>query len=157
MKIMVNKVSAARNHSEKRMAPLKLIKFLGFRCVGKWHTKENVLDFDIEPAVRNKKWSLYAFVVGSKVLYIGKSTGPFIRRMSGYRRPGKSQPTNSRISPKILEMLQSKKKVSIYHFESKELDFMGIPLNLAAALEDTLIARVSLEWNINGTTKKRSD
>ena len=78
--------------------------------------------------------------------------------MCGYRRPGASQPTNTRIKPLILEMISANKELSIYHFEcTKEVKFRGIRLNLAAALEDELIARISPMWNVHGRTKERPD
>ena len=133
------------------MKPLALIRSVGFRRVGTWYAGDAGLDFAIEAEVKNKRWSLYAFVDGSEVLYLGKSTGPFHSRLCGYRRPAKSQPTNSRVNPRILELVHAKRVVSIFHFESAgQLQFKGITLNLAAALEDPLIAQVCPKWNMNG-------
>ena len=139
------------------MNHLELISRLGFRHVGKWHMGENGLDFEIEDAVKNKRQSLYAFVVDNEILYLGKSTGHFSGRMRGYRRPGVSQPTNKRINPQLRDLIQSKKEVLIYHFECvEELKFRDVLLNVAAALEDTLIAQISPQWNMVGRKKNFS-
>lgn len=136
------------------MSHLSLLKSLGFRRVGAWHHERGGLDFAIEAEVRTTRQSLYAFVAGTQVLYIGKAKGPFAGRMSGYRRPGATQPTNTRINPLITEMARTKKAVSIYHFGStEEVKFRGILLNVAAALEDTLIERISPKWNVHGRGK----
>lgn len=139
------------------MSHLEFIKHLGFRPVGVWHIGEMGLDFTIESASKNKKQSLYAFVSGDEILYLGKSTGLFVGRLRGYRRPGSSQPTNTRINPQLFQMIQSKKEILIYHFEcTEELRFRGVPLNVAAALEDELIARISPQWNKVGKKKLTS-
>ena len=135
----------------EKMNPLALIKSVGFRRVGTWHGRDDGLDFAIDAEVRGKRWSLYAFVDGSEVLYLGKSTGPFASRLCGYRRPAKSQQTNVRVNPLILALVRAKKTIAIYHFESAGLlQFNGVTLNLAAALEDPLIAQICPKWNMNG-------
>ena len=135
---------------------LDLIKHLGFHHVGNWHIDETGLNFILKEVVKNKEQSLYAFVSGTEVLYLGKSTGVFIKRIRGYKRPGISQPTNNRINPKLSQMIQSKKDISIYHFECVEkFMFRDIPLNIAAALEDALIAKISPQWNIVGKKKAK--
>jgi hypothetical protein len=134
-----------------QMSHLELINHLGFRHVGKWRIGENGPDFEIEDLIKNKRQSLYAFVVGNEILYLGESTGLFSGRMRSYRRPGKSQSTNTRINPLIVEMIQSEKDISIYHFECvEEFKFRVISLNVASALEDTLIAQISPRWNMIG-------
>jgi hypothetical protein len=138
------------------MKHVALLKSVGFRRVGSWHVGDTGLDFAIKAEVRNRRWSLYAFVCGSEVLYVGKSTGPFASRLYGYRRPAKSQPTNSRVHPLIIALVQTKKVLSIYHFErAGQLEFKGVALNLAAALEDPLIARICPKWNMNGRRANR--
>ncbi len=130
---------------------LALIKSVGFRPVGTWHFGDAGLDFVIEDEVRSKRSSLYAFVDGSEVLYLGKSTGRFASRLCGYRRPATSQPTNTRINPLILELVRTKKVVSIYHFEpTGRVEFRGVTLNVAAGLEDPLIAQICPKWNMVG-------
>jgi hypothetical protein len=137
------------------MNHLDLIKSVGFRCVGKWHIGDSGLDYDIEREVKIAKRSLYAFVHDSEVLYIGKTVGVFSGRMSGYRRPGTSQRTNLRVNPLLLDLLRTKNKISIYHFQpTEELRFKTILLNVAAGLEDALIEIISPPWNMNGRKKK---
>ncbi|MDP3245165.1 MAG: hypothetical protein Q8M83_05935, partial [bacterium] len=139
------------------MNQLAFIKSVGFRCVGKWHVGDAGLDFAIEREVRSAKKSLYAFVADAQVLYVGKASGTFAGRMSGYRRPGSSQRTNIRINPLIAEMIRTEKQISIYHLQpTEEIRFRSILLNIAAALEEPLIELISPRWNLNGR-KKESD
>ena len=133
------------------MNHLSLLQSLGFRLVGAWKIGAKGLDFAIETEVRSTTKSLYAFVVGTEDLYIGKATGRFAGRLSGYRRPAGTQQTNIRIHPLIAG---AKEEISIYHFQpTEEVHFRGIILNLSAALEDALIERISPKWNMNGKEK----
>jgi hypothetical protein len=137
------------------MSHLSLLISLGFRRVGEWHDRTGALDFAIPTEVRAVEKSLYAFVVGSQVLYLGKAKGPFVGRMNLYRRPGSSQSTNKRINPLIAKFVCDKKTVAIYHFEpTEEVAFKGIRLNIAAGLEDPLIECISPTWNMHGIGKR---
>jgi hypothetical protein len=136
------------------MDHLSLIKSLGFRRVGAWRVDEDGLGFEIEVEVRGMRRSLYAFVSGEEVLYIGKSLGPFSQRLSGYRRPGATQRTNIRINPLLADLVRTERDISIYHFlPVEEVRFKGVLLNLAAGLEDTLIESISPKWNMNGRNR----
>ena len=136
------------------MNDLDYLNHLGFSHVGAWRAGVKGLDYSVFPkfkAIGEKRWVLYAFTSGGVVLYIGKATIPFNQRMSGYRRPGVSQKTNIRNNALIAELIRGEQAVEIYVFEGeKKLDYRGTSLNLAAGLEDPLIAKIRPKWNMSG-------
>lgn len=82
---------------------------------------------------------------------IGKSANAFASRLNGYRRPPQSQRTNFRINPLLIDHLNNKRVIAIYHFEAPEkIMFRGVELHLAAALEDSLISMIAPAWNLQG-------
>jgi hypothetical protein len=90
-------------------------------------------------------------VADGQVLYIGKTTKELRRRMYGYQRPGPTQHTNSTCHAKLLEVLTVKQAVDIYVFRDPEPKLhAGIPINLAAGLEDGLILEFRPPWNRAG-------
>lgn len=120
---------------------------IGFRCIGHW-----VLDDEkIKPILNsniNDRNVLYSFVVDGEIQYIGKTIQPLIKRMGGYRNPGKSQTTNIRNNQKIMEAIKSGGTVDIFALSDNGLIKYGIfHLNLAAGLEDSLIATINPPWN----------
>ncbi len=133
------------------MDKLKNLKDLGFVHVGRMAPDRGGIDYHIAKDVRDKKWALYAFTSEREVLYIGKSTMAFHRRMYGYKRPGASQRTNIKNNAFIAEMIKASRGVEIYLFEGeKRLQYKDISINLAAGLEDPLIAKIRPKWNQTG-------
>jgi len=96
---------------------------------------------------------LYAFVVGEEVAYIGKSTRTFKQRMYGYQNPGPSQKTNIKNHDRVVKALDQDETVDVYVFVQEEpVTYKGIPVNLAAGLEDVLIEWLAPSWNSRGKT-----
>jgi hypothetical protein len=125
---------------------LKLVEF-GFVRIGCFdddgpHIRRNLmLHSDRNPA-------LYAFVVDGTIMYIGKTTMPLSKRLYFYARPGVSQITNIRNNASIRQMLESGKTVEIWALVDWEpVEHRGIPINVAAGIEDALIERLRPEWN----------
>src|SRR5438132_2685750 len=94
---------------DRQMNKLNSLTEMGFVRVGSWCLEQGGLDFKIDSGVRNKRWALYAFVDGDEVLYIGKSTIPFHKRMYGYKRPGASQKTNIKNNAFIAEKIRAER------------------------------------------------
>jgi hypothetical protein len=138
-----NEMSAAN------AAALRLLE-LGFEAVGEWHLDGESLAYTLSQhgAERN---ILYSFVVGGEVMYLGKSTQTLKQRMNGYRNPGPTQSTNIGDHAAIRKVLRQGGIVQILVFVQKEaMVYRGIPVNLAAGLEDPLIARFKPAWNKRG-------
>lgn len=134
---------------------LKELENIGFVEVGHWKLKS---DDELSLGKNNKNnWGkkkiLYAFVVGNKVKYVGKSAPKLCKRMKLYSNADNNQKTNTRIKKKILKKLKDKKEVKIYAFYSPSLCKIGIfEVNWAAALEDSIIEKLKPAWNKQGTT-----
>jgi hypothetical protein len=80
--------------------------------------------------------------------YGGKSIQKLCERMGGYRSPGPKSTTNIRNRQNILELLAAGAAVDIYALPDNGLMHYGpFHLNLAAALEDSIIKTLRPEWN----------
>jgi hypothetical protein len=137
--------------SSRRTLTADTVKFLielGFEEVGEWLIEEDSLQFSLTRH-RNERNILYAFVAQGEVKYIGKSNQTLSRRMSGYKQPGPTQNTNIRINASMKDLLDKNISVQILAFIEKEkILYREVPINLAAGLEDNLIARVRPPWNL---------
>jgi hypothetical protein len=82
---------------------------------------------------------------------VSKETRNSRRRMPGYQRPGPTQRTNIACHAKLMEVLTVKETVDIYVFRDPEPKLhAGVPINLAAGLEDGLILEFRPPWNKAG-------
>ncbi len=126
---------------------LQFLLKLGFEEVGMWVLNGNSVQFQLTKN-ENERNILYAFIVQGNVNYIGKSTMTLGGRMNGYRNPNLSQITNINNNARIKELLQKGTPVKIYALVPKEeILYKGFPLNIAAGLEDNLLARIRPPWN----------
>lgn len=133
-----------------RSASLEQLKRVGFRRIGEWKLDADVLSCAIDDPLPGSR-VLYAFVEGQQVLYIGKSVRTLQKRLQGYARPGHSQRTNLRANALIRETLGSERRVEVYAFvDPAEMTYAGMPVNLAAGLEDGLIDSIRPPWNKTG-------
>jgi excinuclease UvrABC nuclease subunit len=141
---------------ESTRTPVQRIKSVGFRRVGEWKLDTDKLQCaltDCQTAVN----VLYAFASDDEVLYIGKSVRSLKQRLYGYQSPGPKQFTNIKANKLIREALGIKKVIIIYAFVDRgELHCGEFRVNLAAGLEDNLIATLKPSWNKQGRTDKHS-
>jgi len=129
---------------------LSLLEQLGFENVGKWSLENGSLNCKIEKH-QNEYNILYAFVSKDKIKYIGKSTNTLSKRIYQYMKPGPSQKTNIKNNKNIKELLMEGQEVQIWAFPNQEkLYYREFPINIAAGLEDNLIAVVKPDWNDTG-------
>jgi hypothetical protein len=123
---------------------------IGFRHVGRWSLIDGNASYTLEDLSTASR-VLYAFVSGQEVLYIGKTAGELQRRLYGYHRPGPTQRTNIACNAKLLEVLSGQGAIDIYVFQDPEpKSHAGVPINLAAGLEDGLIRELGPPWNKAG-------
>ena len=130
---------------------------LGFRDIGSWvlAAREGGLDCHLDGAspeadrlLMGERNSLYAFIHGDEVKYIGKTARTIRGRFAGYQNPGKTQPTNWRCNSKIRELLRQGDSVRILVFNPiSHLRYGEFEINLAAGLEDALIEAFDPPWN----------
>jgi hypothetical protein len=91
---------------------------------------------------------LYAFVLGDDVKYVGKTTMTLRSRMNGYQWPSADQSTNIKCNTYIREALENDQQVLVYVLPDGGLMHYGqFHINLAAGLEDSIIATLEPQWN----------
>jgi hypothetical protein len=130
---------------------------LGFRDIAAWVTSSGNggIDYRMDgpnpPADRvllGEVNSLYAFVHGDRVMYIGKTARNLRDRIAGYRNPHVGQRTNWRCNGNIRDMLKRNEVLRIFVFNPiPKLRYGDFDINLAAGLEDSLIAEFDPPWN----------
>ena len=138
---------------QSREKPLGIIQDLGFEESGYWFLENGELSFKLSN-FQSETNILYAFVANDKVMYIGKSVQTLLKRMYLYKKCGPSQRTNIRNHASIKACLEQGQAVRIFAFIQKDpLEYKGIPINIAAGLEDNLISLLKPKWNITGIYK----
>lgn len=120
---------------------------MGFRKAAIWRPEGEGLGCDFVEHGEAEK-ILYAFVSERTVLYIGKTVRPLKQRLYGYRRPVATQSTNLKGHRLIREVLASGQPVEVYALPDHGLLYYGgFHINLAAGLEDSLVAKLKPAWN----------
>ena len=128
---------------------------IGFRKVGEWFLSNGEPELKID-AEENSTNILYCFVVNNKPKYIGKTTQALKKRMYGYRKPAATQSTNIKNNKNIKESLISGALIELYVLPDHGLLHFGkFHLNLAAGLEDSIVSKLSPEWNNVGKTSNK--
>lgn len=131
-------------------APLEQLKTVGFRLVGEWRLEAEKLNCIFQDLGASTN-VLYAFVEGETILYIGKSIRSLKQRLYGYQNPGPTQFTNIKGNKLIREALGGKRSIAVYAFaDPGDVRYAGFHVNLAAGLEDSLIATLKPAWNKAG-------
>ena len=127
---------------------------VGFKKVGCWKLVDDAPAYELDDTGRLRN-ILYAFIAGDQVKYIGKTVQALATRMIGYRTPGAGQSTNIRNNANIKQLLQAGQAVEIYALpDSGLLHYGQFHLNLAAGLEDSLIAIIDPDWNGGRRTRE---
>ncbi len=81
-------------------------------------------------------------------MYIGKTVRTLKERMIGYKSPDPTQKTNIKNNKNISELLKQGIPVRIFVFVKIEnLQYRGIPVDIASGIEDNLIAMIKPKWN----------
>jgi len=129
---------------------LERLTNMGFRHVGKWEINGEKLLFNLD-ACADMKNVLYAFISNNTVMYIGKTTQALKKRMYGYQNPGPTQSTNIKANGFITDKLTTGTTVAIYALpDNGLLHYGGFHVNLAAGLEDSIVATLKPTWNKMG-------
>lgn len=129
------------------LQPVQVLLDLGFVLVGRWELKGEKPTYTLDLHAERKD-ILYSFVVDGTVMYIGKSARTLGKRIYGYQTFGPSQITNVKNNGHIRAALVEGRTVEIFALVDWEPVFhCGIPVNVAAGIEDALIARLGPPWN----------
>lgn len=126
---------------------MESLQEIGFRRAGSWAVESGSLKLLLD--IDGSKYpALYAFVLDGNVAYVGKTIRPIARRLYGYLRPGHSQKTNARINTSIIQALTDESSVDIWVFIDSCNQTCGqFKVNMAAGLEDDIIAKLNPKWN----------
>lgn len=129
---------------------------LGFEDAAWWEKSEKkgkprLKDVGDDP----RKWkeliregnALYAFCLGAEVLYIGKTARGIDARFTGYRQPGKHRATNRKCHDEIWKLLEKEVVRILVWAAPQELQWRDFSINLAAGLEDSLVAHIKPRLN----------
>lgn len=130
------------------------LRMLGFRHFAMWTETHGRLRYELSNdtpelvAMLDVSNALYAFCQGERVLYIGKTARSMRRRLYGYCNPGQTQQTNAHCNRRIREGMSDGLETTILVFTPPNLlQYGGFEINLAAGLEDILIAKFCPHWN----------
>ncbi len=135
---------------EPSATPAEKLDAMGFRKCGEWRLEDGTIkcvltDNAAAPNV------LYAFISESAVLYVGKTVRSLKKRMYGYQNPGATQSTNIKGNKFIKETLAQGRLVEVHALPDNGLLYYGgFHVNLAAGLEDSLVANLKPKWNKAG-------
>ena len=137
----------------------KDLESIGFLNLAAWAIvdAEKLKDVGDDPeawaSLIGSQRALYAFCLDQKVLYIGKTARSVAKRFVGYRKPGKTRATNWKCHRAIRKLLKQEEKVRILVFPDTSLLHWGaFGINLAAGLEDALVAHFNPDLNGKITT-----
>ncbi len=146
-----NHPAEKKQEQSKKSSSIQALLNLGFEDVGIWELGGEKIKNKLTKYASSKQ-VLYAFVIDEKVLYIGKTIRSLSQRLYGYANPGSSQSTNIKNNKKIKTILERGEEIKIFVFapQKNEVAYKGIPVNLAAGLEDNLISILQPPWNDTG-------
>lgn len=130
---------------------------IGFQPVGHWILAGNDIAPDLKEMSAQRN-ILYAFVCEGEVQYIGRATQPLSTTLLSYQRPNPTQTAKLRNGNHIREQLAQGRKVDILALpDNGLLHYGGFRINLAAGLEDSMVAKLQPPWNMQRTTRFRPD
>lgn len=135
---------------ESSTASAEKLKAMGFHKSGEWRLVNGKLKCVLteDTAATNV---LYAFLSEGTVLYVGKTVRSLKDRMYGYQNPGPTQSTNIKGNKFIQEVLANGGIVEVHALPDNGLLYYGgFHVNLAAGLEDSLVAQLKPKWNKAG-------
>ena len=140
-------VDVASKTSKSPSDSLQQLVNIGFEEVGHWFLEADQVTFALNKSAKEAN-ILYSFVVDGEVKYIGKSVQTLHKRMYLYKQGGDSQKTNIRNKADINACLVKGQQVKIYVLvPDLQMEYKGMPINIAAGLEDNIILKLKPEWN----------
>ncbi|WP_371396452.1 GIY-YIG nuclease family protein [Fretibacter rubidus] len=123
---------------------------IGFIPIGYWQDSDGRPTLTLHD-LQNASPALYAFVENGDVLYVGKTVQALKKRLYFYESPGPTQSTNIRINANIASALEEGREIDMYGYSDIRPIRIGVfDLNLAAALEDSIIKTLNPIWNSRG-------
>lgn len=139
--------------SGSTIPPFTRLLELGFVEAGSWALVAQRPRVNLGPH-RDVCPALYALVEDDVVVYVGKSINTLRHRMQHYQTPGPTQRTSLRNHASIASSLGAGRRIRVFVLVCDvPIEYRGIRINIAAALEDPLIALFRPAWNMVGNSK----
>lgn len=126
---------------------------LGFVEAGSWAL------VDDKPQVkltyhRDVRPALYALVEDDTIVFVGKSINSLQHRMQHLQTPTPTQPISQRNRASIATSLGAGRSVKVFVLVcDSPIEHRGVQINIAAGLEEPLIAMFRPAWNTVGVAK----
>ncbi|MER9880992.1 GIY-YIG nuclease family protein [Mesorhizobium sp. M0118] len=125
---------APKPRRDRERMEVQLLVDAGFIRLGLWTSIEGRIQLETAaPRIPG----VYAFVIAGQVIY-----------RSGHS----TQKTSSRINLQIIEELAAGRVVEIYLATPEPAEWNGLPVNMAAGLEEGLIQKFRPPWNVRSAT-----
>jgi hypothetical protein len=127
---------------------------LGFVEAGSWSLVDEQPQVNLTQH-REVRPALYALVEDDTIMYVGKSMHTLRQRMKHLQTPGLTQPTNRRNCANIASSLGAGLSVKVFVLVCGDtpVEYRGIQVDLAAGLQEPLIAMFRPAWNMAGNAK----
>jgi hypothetical protein len=123
---------------------------IGFRHVGNWHLVEFKLGFTLHSTSSTRN-ALFAFVAGTEILFIRKTTNSFKRWLYGYRNAEANQYAKYVMNRLLTLHLLAGVAIEIYVLPDYGVLHLGsTEVNFASVLEDSLISELKPICNLCG-------
>lgn len=125
----------------------------GFQKVGEWLIDQTGSGILLH-GTTDKRAGVYVYAVGGVVHYVGSAQRGLHGRFRRYAIT-KTVRTSARIRSEIVVCLSRGDPVEIYALQPALIDWNGLPVDLAAGLEEGLIRTLQPKWNIRSNPKVR--
>ncbi|NJN83523.1 MAG: hypothetical protein HC802_15400, partial [Caldilineaceae bacterium] len=135
---------------------MKQLLDIGFTRVGGWHLVDDA------PAVTLHSMGesvnvLFAFVAGGEVKYVGRSVQSLVRSLDRFQNPTDKLDEFAACRQQIADSLYAGVEVDIYILPERGLlQYGDFHVNLAAGLEESILATLQPEWNIPPQESQRT-
>jgi len=121
---------------------------LGFETLADWKLG-GPTEIILEPKPPRKP-GVYAFILDSRVVYVGVSERDLRNRLGFYAKPASTMSTSIRVKKLILDALMSGRLVSVAIMTPEETSWKGLTLPMHTSLEAGLIREIRPAWNLQG-------
>lgn len=121
-----------------------IIGELEFIYIAKYINQDEKIVINVEPFIKKteRKSLVYILVVNEEIKYIGKTIQGYLRPLNYHKNDVMIDVRNG-----IKDTLSIHNSVEVYVYEKPIVEFKGLELDLAEAIEQALIKKYSPKWN----------
>jgi hypothetical protein len=137
-----------KQRTQTKEFKLEQLLSLGFEKLADWKLG-GPTEIILEPKPPRKP-GVYAFILDSRVVYVGVSERDLRNRLGFYAKPGPTMSTSIRVKKLILDALINGGLVSVAIMTPEEASWKGLALPMHTSLEAGLIREIRPAWNLQG-------